>query len=54
MLLICTDGLTNHVSDSEIMECVADGNVFDYSDRLINLANENGGSDNITAVILAV
>lgn len=52
MLLICTDGLTNHVSDKEITECVSDKNVFDYSARLIKLANENGGSDNITAVVM--
>lgn len=52
MLLLCTDGLTNHVSDDEILECTSDGEIFNYADRLVKLANENGGSDNITAVIL--
>lgn len=52
ILLICTDGLTNHVSDEDIKKCFSDSNAFDYSDRLIKLANENGGSDNITAVVI--
>lgn len=54
MLLLCSDGLSNHVSAKEIIECTCDGEVFDYSERLITLANKNGGSDNITAVVIAV
>lgn len=59
MLLLCTDGLTNLVSDDEITACISDENVeneskFDtYTGNLISLANKNGGTDNITAVILA-
>lgn len=52
MLLLCTDGLTNHVSDEEIIKCTCDDEIFNYADRLVKLANEKGGSDNITAVVL--
>ena len=47
-----TDGLTNHVSDEEIIKCTCDDEIFNYADRLVKLANEKGGSDNITAVVL--
>ncbi len=53
MLLLCTDGLTNHVSDEEITKCISDGHISDYSAGLVSLANDNGGTDNITAVIIA-
>lgn len=52
MLLLCSDGLTNHVGEEDILSCTSDGSVADYSGRLISLANERGGSDNITAVVI--
>ena len=51
-ILLCTDGLTNHVSDEEIIECTRDDEIFNYADRLVKLANEKGGTDNITAVVI--
>ena len=51
-ILLCTDGLTNHVSDEEIIECTGDDEIFNYADRLVKLANEKGGKDNITAVVM--
>ena len=52
-VLMCTDGLTNFVSDAEILRIVSDGGYYDTAERLVALANENGGGDNITVVILA-
>lgn len=52
VLILCTDGLTNHVSTEEIINLTADDCYFDYADRLVNLANGNGGKDNITVVIV--
>lgn len=52
-LLLCSDGLSNHVSESELIDCTADTDVFNYAARLIALANEHGGRDNITAVVIA-
>lgn len=50
ILLLCTDGLTNYVSDEEIVLATTDASCFEYAQRLVNLANENGGGDNITVV----
>lgn len=51
-LLLCSDGLTNHVSNDEILSLINNNETFDYATKLISKANENGGKDNITAVIL--
>ncbi len=53
ILLLCTDGLTNFVTDEEIVSVTTDANCFEYAERLVNLANENGGGDNITVVSIA-
>lgn len=52
-LLLCTDGLTNMVSDDEIVEIIASCEDCDAAvHALIARANEAGGSDNITAVLV--
>ena len=53
-LLLCTDGLTNMVPVEEMEELLAQGPFYDLPDRLIEAANAHGGSDNITALLLAV
>lgn len=53
-LLLCTDGLTNMVPVEEMEELLAQGTFYDLPDRLIETANAHGGSDNITALLLAV
>ncbi len=50
-LLLCTDGLTGHVSDAEIHAIVNRYNRKSAVDALVKLANEYGGSDNITVVL---
>ena len=35
-------------------QLLAQGPFYDLPDRLVEAANENGGSDNITALLLAV
>ncbi len=59
--LLCSDGLTNHVSPEEISEvlkhaCAVEGDrqLGHIAEMLIDMANEGGGSDNITAVIITV
>ena len=50
--LICSDGLTGMVSEDEIAEIVrSTESLDDAARRLIDLANENGGRDNITVVL---
>ena len=53
-LLLCTDGLTNMVPVEEMEKLLAQGTFYDLPDRLIEAANAHGGSDNITALLLAV
>ena len=52
-LLICTDGLTNMLSDGELAETVAKASPETLADTLVDAANRAGGEDNITAVIIA-
>lgn len=51
-LLLCTDGLTNHVSDSAVTQIIEQVDAGVCADSLITLANLNGGTDNITAVVI--
>ncbi len=51
-VLICTDGLTNLVDDKMIETVVNETEPEECCERLVNMANENGGSDNITVVVI--
>lgn len=53
VLLICTDGLTNYVEPDEIYELTEDGKFYEFAERLVNRANNNGGGDNITVVTVS-
>ncbi len=54
-LLLCTDGLINMVKDSVIIEEFRkNASPAEIAQRLVKLANENGGKDNITVVIADV
>ena len=59
-LVLCSDGLTNHVEPEEIRDIVGGVSAHDPDsvqlacESLIALANERGGTDNITVVVLAV
>ena len=54
-LLLCTDGLTKHVSDSRIEEILGNASDVETGCRsLIDLALSEGGSDNVTAVVARV
>jgi len=51
-LVFCTDGLTAHVSDEEILaEVERPGDAYDACRQLISLANQRGGSDNISVIV---
>jgi serine/threonine protein phosphatase PrpC len=51
-LVLCTDGLTNMVGDEDILSTVLDGQDPAVScQRLIDMANQNGGLDNVTVVV---
>ena len=51
-LMICTDGLTKHLSDAEIIEVLSgDRNSEDACNLLVDRAKKAGGTDNITVVL---
>ncbi len=54
MVVLCSDGLHGLVGDEEISEIVRSMPLADAVDRLIDLANERGGTDNITAIVAQV
>ncbi len=52
ILIICSDGLTNLVKSNEILELVLDSFDEDIAEKLINRANELGGTDNVSVIVL--
>lgn len=50
ILIFCTDGLTNYTKTEDLINKTSDGQYQCFAERLVNLANENGGGDNITVV----
>lgn len=53
-ILLCSDGLTDELTDSEVARVLATVNtVEDGADALIRAALEKGGRDNVSVVLLA-
>jgi protein phosphatase len=54
-ILLCSDGLTRMVTDPEIASTLlTSGTAQESADRLVDLANEYGGADNISVIVLRV
>ena len=51
-IIICTDGLTNYLDQKEILDYFKLEKGEALVDSLISAANEHGGADNITVVVL--
>ena len=54
LLLLCSDGLTNAVPKDQLEQILRAGSFYDLPDQLVRTANENGGPDNITALLMGV
>jgi len=61
VVLLCSDGLTNHVSPEEMAaviqeagEIQTDPTLDQVAEKLIDMANAAGGTDNITAVLMTL
>lgn len=52
VLLVCTDGLSNHLEDGEIYQIVCKEKLSDVPTALISECNCRGGKDNITVSLL--
>ncbi|HEU4411602.1 MAG TPA: PP2C family serine/threonine-protein phosphatase [Polyangiaceae bacterium] len=55
IFLLCSDGLTGAVNDDELRDVMSSSPSLDkVATRLVDLANERGGDDNITVVLSRV
>jgi serine/threonine protein phosphatase PrpC len=52
--ILCSDGLANMLEDTEILETVRSQSLAEIPGKLIEMANERGGDDNITVVAVRV
>ncbi len=52
VILICSDGLTNMLSDEEILSIIYQENDLEFTcHKLVQAANEKGGFDNISVIL---
>jgi PPM family protein phosphatase len=56
IFLLCSDGLSGMIEDADMLRIVVENgdNLEAACDKMIELANKNGGTDNITAVLCQV
>lgn len=53
IILLCSDGLTNYVKTEDILRIIGEVPFYEFADKLVNFANQNGGGDNVTVVAVA-
>ena len=56
LLLLCSDGLSDMVEDEDIHLTISTfgGNLDTVARQLIQLANDSGGRDNISVIVIEV
>ena len=55
MYLLCSDGLSGMIADDEILDILmSTGDIGEGCRRLVARANEHGGEDNITALVVRI
>ena len=55
MYLLCSDGVSGMLDDDDILDAIANSDTVDVAcRRLITRANQNGGEDNITALVFKI
>ena len=54
IIVICSDGLSDKAFPEEICEIVENSSPEDACRKLIGMANERGGDDNITVIVLEI
>jgi protein phosphatase len=52
--LLCSDGLSNYLSEEDLRRHISDGYYSEVPKKLVELANLKGGDDNITVVLVYV
>ena len=53
-ILICTDGVTNMIEEEHIKRIIQMNTLEDAVNSIVLLANENGGTDNITSILIEI
>jgi protein phosphatase len=53
-VLLCTDGLTRYANRDAIAKIAATGRPDDVVEQLVDFANQHGGADNITALLVSI
>jgi len=51
-ILLCSDGLTSYIGDSALGDFFGQGTLENKVTDMVDFANNSGGSDNITAVVI--
>ena len=54
VFLICSDGLTDTMTDDELEQLLQSESLTESADQLVSAANNNGGTDNITVVLVKI
>ena len=52
-ILLCTDGMSNYVSEELMFNIVTNNDIDKITDLLIDEANRGGGKDNITVAVVS-
>lgn len=50
--ILCSDGLANMLEDRELLDTVHSSRLEEIPRKLVDLANERGGDDNITVIVV--
>jgi len=52
--LLCSDGMSNYFSDTEMLEIISNNSISACGEIFLNEANIRGGEDNITVLIVEI
>jgi len=54
MYILCSDGLYKYLNDDELIDVASQTPLDSLPEKLVAMANERGGSDNITVIVVKV
>jgi protein phosphatase len=53
-MLLCSDGLTSYATRTDLVDMSQQGTPDEIASRMVDFANQKGGSDNISVVMVAI
>jgi PPM family protein phosphatase len=54
IIVLCSDGLSNKINREEIRDLVCQNDIDDACKKMTDLANQRGGEDNITVIVVRI